>query len=220
MLTTLTYFTIRIQICVRCYSSGLILVCQLFVLHLLNVFCVFWVVAWCSQLLCLCLRCCCARVVALVCLCRLQSYVFLFSDLFVFSYYLLFVLFVLLVCLLLHMCINAFLYLYSLLFVLLVCLLLHMFILFILLFCLVLYANTCHVLFLSICVRVIVCVVCFINMFYVITCFVCFCAARGARTLCQKPYGVCRSLLKGLRNLSICPQCAWKPWSFGFKEQH
>ena len=184
-------------------------------------FACFGVVALCSQLLCLCLRCCCcARVVALVCLCRLQSYVFLFSDLFVFSYYLLFVLFVLLVRLLLHMFSNACLYLYSLLFVLLVCLLLHMFILFILLFCLVLYANTCHVLFLSICVRVIVFVVCFINMFYVITCFVCFCAARGARTLCQKPYGVCRSLLKGLRNLSICPQCAWKPWSFGFKEQH
>jgi len=137
MLTTLTYFTIRIQICVRCYSSGLILVCQLFVLHLLNVFCVFWVVALCSQLLCLCLRCCCcccccARVVALVCSRRLQSYVFLFSDLFVFSYYLLFVLFVLLVRLLLHMFINACLYL-------------------------VLYANTCHVIsFVYVCVRVIV----------------------------------------------------------------
>jgi len=74
--TTLTYFTMRIQICVRCYSSGLILVCQSSVLHVLYVCCVFWVVTSCSQLLCLCLRCCCVRVVALVCLCRLQSCVF------------------------------------------------------------------------------------------------------------------------------------------------
>jgi len=122
ILTTLTYFTIRIQICVRCYSSGLIRVCQLFVLHLLNVFCVFWVVTLCSQLLCLCLRCCCARVVALVCLCRLQPYVCLFSDLSVFSCYLLFYfLCYQFVYLVLHVFINAFLYL-------------------------VLYANTCHVL--------------------------------------------------------------------------
>ena len=84
--TTLTCFTIQIQICVRCYSSGLILVCQFVVLHVLYVFCVLWVVTLCSQLLCLCLRVCCVRVVALVCLCRLQSYVFLFSDFFVFSY--------------------------------------------------------------------------------------------------------------------------------------
>jgi len=74
--TTLTYFTMQIQICVRCYSSGSILVCQLSVLHVLYVCCVFWVVTLCSRLLCLCLRFCCVRVVALVCLCRLQSCVF------------------------------------------------------------------------------------------------------------------------------------------------
>jgi len=121
ILTTLTYLSIRIQTCVRCYSSGLILVCQLFVLHLLNVFCMFWVVSLCSQSLCSCLRVCFARVVALVCLCRLQSDVVFFSDLFVFSFLFVVSFFVLLVCLLLHMFINAFLYL-------------------------VLYANTCHVL--------------------------------------------------------------------------
>jgi len=71
--TTSTYFTMRIQICVRCNSSGLILVRQLSVLHVLYVCCVFWVVTLCSQLLCLCLPFCCVRVVALVCLCRLQS---------------------------------------------------------------------------------------------------------------------------------------------------
>jgi len=70
------------NICVRCYSSGLTLVCQFVVLHVLCVFYVFWVVTLRSQLLCLCLFLCCVRVAALVCLCRLQSYVVLFSYLF------------------------------------------------------------------------------------------------------------------------------------------
>jgi len=169
ILTTLTYFTIRIQICVRCYSSGLILICQFFVLHVLYVFCVLWVVTLCSQLLCLCLRVCCVRVVALVCLCRLQSYVFCLSYLFVFSDSLLFY------------------------FVWLVCLLLHMFILFICLFLSSpLYEHMSCPLF-CLYVYVSLCLCC---IFFYKLCCVFVCAARRARTLCQKPYGVCRSRLK------------------------
>jgi len=178
--------------------DAIVPVWYLFVSCLFCIYCTcvacFWVVTLCSQLLCLCLRFCCVRVVALVCLCHLQSCVVFSSHLFGFSCYLF--VFVLSVCLLLHLFINVFLYL-------------------------VLYANTCHVLcFVYRCTCHCFCLfVLLIFLFCVITCFVCFCAARGARTLFQKPYGVCRSRLKGLPNLCICPQCAWKPWSVGFKEQ-
>jgi len=104
ILTTLTYFTIQIQICVRCYSSGLILVCQFVVLHVLYVCCVCWVVTLCSQLWRLCLRFRCVRVVALV-VCVVYSPTLFFSHMSSFLVILYGCIVVVLVCLLLHMCI-------------------------------------------------------------------------------------------------------------------
>jgi len=65
-LTTMTYFTIHVQICVRCYSSGLILVCQSFVFMYCVCVCVLrvlgcYVVQSIVVLMFVCLLCPCRR---------------------------------------------------------------------------------------------------------------------------------------------------------------